>query len=180
MHRTSRKFVENGTSNSVQDRQPPAWPYKEMWSRVDSTLTEDALPPHLFLSRYIINLWALGTDCTVQQWRDARPAGKVTHWQVQMFNCQVIRDTLPIWAWLIYVRALVLNPNIDVCDREKILQFPFWSSWVCIPWVSYLLFRNKTCRFLKAPSFRGRRTWVLYSQYNCDKFYGSNVYYTLL
>ena len=77
-----------------------------------------------------------------------------------------------IVAW-----ARVLSPNMDVWDREKgvsskevlieitvdilkLRDYRFYNCWVCIPWIYDLLSRNKTCRFLKAPSLGKLRTWA--------------------
>ena len=40
-----------------------------------------------------------------------------------------------------------------IVEISKKAYFPFWSSRVCIPWVTVLSFCNKTCRFLKKSKF---------------------------
>ena len=69
---------------------------------------------------------------------------------------------MAVGDWEIKVWNLGVSVEINV-DVLKKWQFPFLSLRVCIPWVPDLLFRSKTCRFWKAPSFGKMRTRALYT-----------------
>ena len=123
------------------------------------------------LSTAVQLVWPYKEMLTLQRWSDARPAGRVrqvystmpralnTKQESKRFNCQVGRNTLPIWVWLIYgwhpvaisppmvINQPVSEYAVSVCFRESLSSNP----WVLVATTGYSAVRKfKWWRYCEA------------------------------